>query len=124
MNLKITARHEKINNTIKQYFQSKLDVLVKYFDQIKHIEVILDHNKNLYSAGIIVTVLFSGKLISKISHYDCVAAIDIIIKKIEKQLSKLKGKIKKRTTKSSVCGTEEKISYQKKYLKSEQEDWY
>lgn len=124
MDLKITARHEKINNTIKQYFQSKLDVLVKYFDQIKHIEVILDHNKNLYSAEIIVSVLFSGKLISKISHYDCVAAIDIIIKKIEKQLSKLKGKIKKGTTKSSVCDTEEKISYQKKYLKSEQEDWY
>ncbi|MFH0888488.1 MAG: ribosome-associated translation inhibitor RaiA [Planctomycetota bacterium] len=124
MNLKITARHEKINNTIKQYLQSKLDVLGKYFDQIKHIEVILDHNKNLYSAEIIVSVLFGGKLISKMSHYDCVAAIDSIIKKIDKQLSKVKGKIKKRTTKSSVRDTDEEVSDRKKYLKFEQEDLY
>lgn len=124
MNIKITARHEKINNAIKQYLQSKLDVLGKYFDQIKHIEVILDHNKNLYSAEIIVSVIFGGKLISKISHYDCVAAIDSIIKKIDKQLSKVKGKIKKRTTKSSVRDIDEEISDRKKYLKSEQEDLY
>ncbi|MFH1230681.1 MAG: ribosome-associated translation inhibitor RaiA [Planctomycetota bacterium] len=124
MNLKITVRHKKINDTIKQYLRSKLDVLVKYFDQIKHIEVILDHNKNLYSAEIIISIIFSGKLISKTSHYDCVAAIDIIIKKIERQLSKLKGKIKKGIKKSSVFDTEEGIPYQKKHLKSEQENWY
>jgi len=111
MNLKITARHGKITEAIKQYIQLKLNILDKYFDRIKHIEVILDHNKNSYSAEIIVSVLLGGKLISKASHYDYVAAIDIIIKKIEKQLSKLKGKIKKVTQKLPVCDAEEEIPY-------------
>jgi putative sigma-54 modulation protein len=102
MNFKITARHAKINDTISQYLKSKIDILFKHFDRIKSIEVILDHNKKSYCVEIIVSVLPSEKLISKVSDYDYVTAIDSVLKKMDRQLFKAKDKTRKETRKSST----------------------
>lgn len=92
--IKITTRHIKITDDVKRHLQSKLDSLKHYFDRIKYIEVILDHNKDQFVVEAIVSVIRGKKLFSKISDYNYMAAINNTTDKIEKQLIKFKEKIK------------------------------
>ena len=101
INIKITARHLKITDEIKHHLQSKLESLKHYSDRIKHIEVILDHNKNQFVVETIVSVIRGKKLFSKISDYNYIAAINNTTSKIETQLLRFKEKIKKTHRKPS-----------------------
>ena len=94
INIKITARHLKITDEIKHHLQSKLESLKHYSDRIKHIEVILDHNKNQFVVETIVSVIRGKRMTSKISGYNYIAAINNTTDKIEKQLIKFKEKAK------------------------------
>lgn len=114
--IKITARHIKITDDIKKHLHSKLDSLERYFDRIKHIEVILDHDKNQFVIETIVSVIRGNKLVSKTSDYNYISAINSIVDKIEKQLTKTKEKIKQPHYHSP--------SSPKKDSGLEQEDWY
>lgn len=100
-NIKITTRHIKITADVKQHLQSKLDSLKHYFDRIKYIEVILDHNKDQFVIETIVSVIRGKKLFSKISDYNYIAAINNTTSKIETQLLRFKEKIKKTHRKPS-----------------------
>ncbi|MBI5777989.1 MAG: ribosome-associated translation inhibitor RaiA [Planctomycetes bacterium] len=114
--IKITARHIKITKDVKEYLQGKFDLLERYFDQIKHVEVILDHDKSKFVIEAIVSVVRGKKLVSKISDYNHMSAINSIVDKIEKQLVKLKEKTKQPHYHSAPS--------LKKDSGLEPEDWY
>jgi len=105
--IKITARHIKITDEVKQHLQSKLDSLKRYFDRIKYIEVILDHNKDQFVIETVVAVIRGKKLFSKISDYNYIAAINNTTDKIEKQLIKFKEKTKPPHYKTSLLPQED-----------------
>lgn len=114
--IKITARHIKITDDVKEHLHNKLDSLGRYFDQIKHIEVILDHDKDQFVIETIVSIIRGKKLVSKTSDYNYISAINSIVDKIEKQLIKFKEKTKQPHYHSP--------SSLKKDSGLEQEDWY
>ena len=121
-NIKITARHTKISEEVKEYILSKFDPMDRYFDRIKHIEVILDFNKNMFEVEIIISVIQGKKIVSKVADYNYAAAIDIIIDKIERQLTKFK-EIKK-GRKKHMSGRAGELLLEGKQGGLEQEDWY
>ncbi len=105
--IKITTRHIKITGEVKQHLQNKLDSLKHYFDRIKYIEVILDHNKDQFVIETVVSVIRGKKLFSKTSDYNYMAAINNTTDKIEKQLIKFKDKIKQPHHKTSLSSQED-----------------
>lgn len=122
INIKITARHLKITNEVKEYLQSKLNTLDRYFDRIKRIEVVLDHSRNLYELEIVVSVVLGKKIVLKTSHYNYIAAIDILVDKIERQLTKFKEIRKARRINGSI--REKELARKQEMGGLEQEDWF
>ncbi|MEW6027284.1 MAG: ribosome-associated translation inhibitor RaiA [Planctomycetota bacterium] len=114
-NVKITARHLKITDEIKDYIHSKLDSLDRYFNRIKHIEVILDHNREQFVIEAVVSVIRGRKLVSKISDYNYILAVNRTVDKIEKQLVKMKEKIKQTYYPSPLSESGNELK---------QDDWY
>jgi len=102
MKVLITGRHIKVADETKEYIHSKLDAIDRYFDRIKHVEVILGHNKNLYYIEILVSVVRGEKLVAKTVHHNYLTALDILMRKMERQLTKFKEKIKGKKERKSM----------------------
>lgn len=119
--LKITVRHSRITHEFRDYAEEKVERLHKYLDRIKHIEIILDHSKNNFTAEIVVSAVRGKKLVGKSMDHNYFTALDETIAKMEKQLTKFKELLKYTRTKDfSLAATEEPASGSG----LEQDDWY
>lgn len=97
MNISIHGDHVKITESIKEYVETKLSKLSKYFDESSNVEVIVKVRVRGVMQIIEVTVptkLFT--LRAEESHEDLYAAVDLVQKKLEGQIRKNKTKLAKR----------------------------
>lgn len=119
--LKITVRHSKITDEFKSYAEEKVEHLHKYLDRIKHIEIILDHAKNNFTAEIIVSAVRGKKLVGKSTDRNYFTALDETMEKMEKQLTKFKELLKYNRTKDFSAPAMEEPAFGSGL---EQNDWY
>lgn len=92
MNLNITGHHVDVTPAIRDYTQQKLDRVIRHFDHVTSVHVILTVEKAMQKAE--VTLHVKGKDI----HADCAdadmyAAIDLVADKLDRQVVKHKEKI-------------------------------
>ena len=91
MNLNITGRHVEVTPAIREYVTSKLDRVIRHFDNVTSVTVILSVEKLKQKAE--VTVHLSGKdiFVESIDE-DLYAAVDILADKLDRQIIKHKEK--------------------------------
>lgn len=92
MNLNITGHHVEVTPAIREYVSSKVERVVRHFDQVISTHVILSVDKLKQKAEI--TLHVKGRDI----HADAVednlyAAIDVVVDKLDRQVVKHKEKI-------------------------------
>lgn len=97
MNLTITGQHLEITPAIRQYVESKLERVVRHFDQIIDIAVILGVEK-LSEKGKSQRAEVNLRMKGNVIHVDNVAedlyaAIDGLVDKLDRQVLKHKEKI-------------------------------
>ncbi|NWG30467.1 MAG: ribosome-associated translation inhibitor RaiA [Rhodocyclaceae bacterium] len=91
MNLTITGHHIEVTPALRDYVSSKLEKIVRHFDQVTSVHVILSVEKLVQKAEI--TLHVKGKdIYADSSDTDLYAAIDILIDKLDRQVQKYKGK--------------------------------
>lgn len=91
MNLTITGHHVEVTPAIREYVNTKLDRVIRHFDNVSSVNVILSVEKLDQKAE--VTVHVRGKDIFVESHDpDMYAAIDAMIDKLDRQVLKYKQK--------------------------------
>lgn len=93
MNIQITGKNIELTDAIRSYVEKKVTKVKKYFDQVIDVQVILDVQKNVHIAEILVNakgVFLKGLEKSE----DLYASIDLAIDKIDRQLVKYKEKLK------------------------------
>lgn len=92
MNLNITGRHVEVTPAIRDYVTSKLDRVIRHFDNVTSVTVILSVEKLKQKAE--VTVHLSGKdiFVESIDE-DLYAAIDSLADKLDRQIQKYKQKL-------------------------------
>ncbi len=95
MRIRITSRHQKLAPALKEYVEEKLDRLERYYDRIIDCEVIMDKEK-MYETIEVNIKVYSSLLNVKAKDADATRAIDDCMNKLETQLKKFKGKMKKR----------------------------
>ena len=92
MNLNITGRHVEVTPAIRDYLSSKLDRVIRHFDNVTSVTVTLSVEK-LKQKGE-VTVHVPGKDIHvEESGDDLYAAIDAMFDKLDRQVQKHKQKL-------------------------------
>ncbi len=96
MNINITGHHIEITAAIRDYVHSKLDRVIRHYDNVTSTHVILSVDKLNQKAEI--TLHVKGKDIHADSvETDLYAAIDTLVDKIDRQMVKHKEKISTHT---------------------------
>lgn len=105
MKCNIRGEKIKVTDSIKNYIETKLSKLDKYFksDVSSNVLIKLKGNKDVIE----VTIPYDKYILrSSLEHDDLYAAIDLVVDKLERQIRKNKTKLKKQMKVS-----EEKINY-------------
>lgn len=91
MNITITGHHVEVTPAIREYVESKLDRVIRHFDNVTSINVILSVEKLKQKAE--VTLHVRGKdLFVESDDSDLYAAIDSMTDKLDRQVLKYKHK--------------------------------
>jgi len=91
MNLNITGHHIEVTPALRDYVSGKVDKVIRHFDHVTSVHVILSVQKLVQKADI--TLHVKGKDINAdSSDTDLYAAIDKLVDKLDRQVLKYKNK--------------------------------
>ena len=91
MNLKITGHHVEVTPAIRDYATTKLDRVIRHFDNVTSVNVILSVEKLKQKAE--VTIHVRGKdIYVESDDGDLYAAIDSMVDKLDRQVLKYKSR--------------------------------
>jgi len=96
MQVTVTGRHMGISDRLKEYCEEKAVRLARYYDRIRLVEVVLDGQHGSHSAEMIVHTDRTQPFVAREQHTDVYAAVDILLDKIERQISDHKKKLRNR----------------------------
>ena len=96
MNITIEARHMEVTDAIRQYAESKVEKLPKYYDNIQSIEVVVDMDGGQPSVEIIVQASRKNTFVAHHRDADLYASIDECVDKMAQQLRRHKDKVRDR----------------------------
>ncbi|HKK19978.1 MAG TPA: ribosome-associated translation inhibitor RaiA [candidate division Zixibacteria bacterium] len=90
---KISARHFDLTDEMRQKAESEMDGLTRFFDNIISAEMVLDTERHVHKAELLVKV-YNSTITGTGSTDDMYNSIDMAIDKVKSQLKKHKGKLK------------------------------
>ena len=94
MQINLTGHHIEITDSLRNYVDTKFSKLERHFDHISNVHVILNVEKITQKAE--ATVHLSGaEVFASSENTDMYAAIDSMVDKLDRQVIKLKEKLKK-----------------------------
>ena len=95
MNLQISGHHIDVTPALREYVETKLEPVVRHFDKVLAVNVILSVEKLQQTAD--VTMRVPGKELHVTeSHEDLYAAIDSMFDNLDRQVQKHKQKQQER----------------------------
>lgn len=92
----VSGRHMGVSDSLKGYCEEKAHKLTRYYDRIQSIEIVLDGKDGWHQAEMIVHSEHSDPFVAKEEQEDVFAAVDLMIDKIERQLTRHKKKLRNR----------------------------
>jgi putative sigma-54 modulation protein len=106
MNIKTTARHYQLTPALKDYAESKVEQLTKYFDNIDNARIIFGLEK--YRHSVEMSIHVNGKDFNSTEESeDMYVSVDRVVEKLERQIQKFKGKrFNKKSPKLAEIGVE------------------
>ena len=93
MQVKITARHGHLSDAAQQHIRDKAEKLLHYFGRIMMIEVMVDMKENECVVEFLVSAEHKHDFVASERHMDILAAVDMVVDKLGRQLSRYKEKI-------------------------------
>ncbi|MGC4032122.1 MAG: ribosome-associated translation inhibitor RaiA [Tepidisphaeraceae bacterium] len=96
MNVVVSSRHMDLTPALKAHAEAKAGKLVKYFDRIQEIEVVLDHGKDLIQCEIIVNAEHKKEFVAHHEHADGYTCINECVDKLERVVSEHKKTLRNR----------------------------
>ena len=91
MQVIVTGHHLEITDALKAHIDAKFEKLARHFDNVTDVHVILSVEKLVQKAE--ATLQLSGaKLFAEDSQEDMYVAIDAMVDKLDRQISKHKEK--------------------------------
>lgn len=93
MQIKITARHGHLSDATQAFINEKAQKLLHYFGRLMMIEVLVDWKENDCVVEFLVSAEHKHDFVASERHKDLLAAVDLVLDKLERQVRKYKEKI-------------------------------
>ena len=102
----ISGRHVEITDNMRGYIEKKIARLNKYFDRISEMEVIVEKEGIGHKVELIIRADRTNPFIVHHRNSDMYNCLDICLDKVERQMTRLKDKIRNRKGRPSFSGQE------------------
>ncbi len=86
----------EVTDDVRDYVESKVAKLPRFYDRIHEVEVVLDHESEQFTAEMIVRADRKHTFVARETGPDTFALIDMVIEKLERQLIRHKEKNRNR----------------------------
>ena len=96
MQVVITARHMTLTDQMKDHIERKANKLTKYYDRIQQIDVVVDNADAAVTVEVVVNAEHKTEFVSRVSANDVFSAMDVVVDKLERQLSDHKERFRNR----------------------------
>ena len=96
MNITVNARHMEVTDAMRDYAESKIAKLERFYDGIQSIEVILDKEAEHALVEIVVTAKRRNTFVATHRDNDLYASIDQCVGKMSEQLRRHKDRVRDR----------------------------
>ena len=96
MQINVSGRHMGVSDSLEQYCREKSERLVRFYDRIQSIDVVLDGNNGQHFAEMIVHTEGTQPFVASEEHEDVFAAVDLMLDKVERQIRRHKEKLRNR----------------------------
>lgn len=94
MNIAIDARHMDVTTAIREYAETKLGKLPRFYNGIQSAEVILDFEAEKALVEVVVTAKRKATFVGTDRNDDMYAAIDQCMHKVEQQIRRHKDRVR------------------------------
>jgi len=94
MQVKVTGRHMSVTDAMKAYAEEKALKVIRFFDRVQEIRMVLDFEGGQPVVECIVDVEHAEDFVGRETDADMYAAIDKVSDKLERQMRKHKERIK------------------------------
>ena len=96
MQVKISARHGHLSESAQQVIREKAEKLLHFFERLTMIEVTVDLHEDHKAVEVLVSAEHKHDFVAREGNKDVLAAVDLVMAKLEGQLRKYKEKIQDR----------------------------
>ena len=94
MNIVVEARHMEVTDAMRQYVQSKVAKLPRFYDNIQSIEAILDIEAEQPVVEMVVTARRKSTFVARHRDQDMYACVDQCLDKITQQIRRHKDRVR------------------------------
>ncbi|MSR18992.1 MAG: ribosome-associated translation inhibitor RaiA [Phycisphaerales bacterium] len=94
MNIRISAKHLTLSPANHEYIMSRVDKLVRVFDRVLEIDVIVEKVNHGFHVEIVSDVIRHRDFVANCTHEDLHACIDLVVDKGVRQLADWKDRIR------------------------------
>jgi putative sigma-54 modulation protein len=108
MAIEITGRHVSVTDSIRDYAEKRMEKVQAEFAQVDSIHVILDVQKYLHSAEVVLHAKRHIRLEARETSENMYASIDLVTEKIEAQLRRTLDKRHEHKGRGSLSDLESK----------------
>jgi putative sigma-54 modulation protein len=105
MQIKISSKHMEITPAIEGYAVKKAEKLVKFFNRIQQIDLIIDKARNGYTIEVITDVEHHKPFVATGSHDDLYAGIDLTLDRAIRQLKEHKEQLRDHKHQNSTAAS-------------------
>lgn len=110
MQIKVTGRHLKLTDEVRDYINEKAGKLTRFYDRIHEIDVVVDQESEHLCMEMIVRTDHKQTFVAKDSGPDPSVLIDQLTDKLERQLKKHKEKIREHKHDGKTIPTPDSLS--------------
>lgn len=96
MQIKISARHGHLSDATQDFIRDKANKLLHYFQRLTMIDVTVDlalDENDAKMVEFVVSAEHKHDFVARAKHKDILAAVDLVLDKLEQQVRKYKEKI-------------------------------
>lgn len=93
MSIEVTVRHTHAMEDVNEYAERKAQDILNEFPRVEHVHVVLDVQKHLHIAELIVQAPHRVRVEAKESSDNMRVSVDAAVEKVEKQLRRHRDKV-------------------------------
>jgi len=94
--ISVTGRHVDVTPRIREYAEEKTSRLPRYYDRVHAVEVVLGREADQVVVELIVKAAGTQEFFAKEAGPDALSCIDLLVDKMERQLTKHKERFRNR----------------------------